>query len=72
MCCTSIDDHVYVVLFTEDEASVSFDEAMISVDEDVASGTFMFCATLTLSDGFTLDTNIIAPFTIDETSTGKI
>ena len=42
------------------------------MDEDVASSTVMFCATLTLTSGFTLETTILAPFDVDEMNTGKV
>ena len=45
-------------------------EDQISVQEE--DGSTMFCANLTLTPGYTLETTIIAPFTLDNGNTGWI
>lgn len=51
------------------EATVTMDEVEINVTEDVVT---MFSASLSLTPGFTLQTEIIAPFLIDSGDTGTL
>jgi hypothetical protein len=54
--------------YTEGEASVMFDSDLTSVSED--AGSTQFCASLSLTSGFTLQTTIIADFEVDPGNTG--
>ena len=56
------------LLCKEDEATVVLEESEVSVDED--GGTAMFCANLTLTAGYTLETTVIAPFDVSAGDTG--
>ena len=67
--------YVYVcvcvcVCTSEGEANVTLDESEVSVFEDV--GSAMLCASLSLTDGFTLETTIIADFNVDIGDTGTL
>ena len=59
---------VCLFLFSEDEASVSFDDSLTSVSED--AGMTMLCASLSLTAGFTLETTITADFVVNDVTTG--
>ena len=52
-----------VCLFSEGEANVTFDNSLMSVSED--DEMTMLCASLLLTDGFTLETTITADFAVD-------
>ena len=55
-------------MVSESEANVTFDDSLSSVSED--AGTTMLCANLSLTDGFTLETTIMASFVTDPFETG--
>ena len=58
-----------VVNFTAaDQATVAMALSAVSVQED--EGSTMFCANLTLTSGYTLETVIIAPFDVFDEITG--
>ena len=59
------------VCTSEGEANVTLDESEVSVFEDAGSAMFC-CASLTLTDGFTLETTIIADFNVDIGDTGTL
>ena len=52
-----------------DQATVAMTLPAVSVQEDEQST--MFCAELTLTSGYTLETVIIAPFDEDTATTGR-
>ena len=56
------------MIIVEDEATVAMDVANIEIDED--EGPTMFCASLSLTSGFSLQTSIIVPFIVDYGLTG--
>ena len=56
------------LIFSEGEASVTFDSDQTSVSED--AGSTQVCASLSLTSGFTLETMVIADFEVDPGDTG--
>ena len=59
---------VCVCVFSESEANVTFDDSLTSVSED--DGMTMLCASLLLTDGFTLETIVTADFAVNPEDTG--
>ena len=57
-----------ILAIVADQATVGFEDTAFDIREE--DGNDMLCANLTLTDGYTLETTIIAPFDIDEGDTG--